>query len=59
MNILKNDKKVCDVDLAWMNGYNAAITGVNEESNPYHHHSENHSLWNEGWWVGLYDTNKS
>ncbi len=43
------------LDRAWFYGYKAAQGGLLEESNPFHHHSENYFLWVEGWWVGFYE----
>ena len=44
-----------DLDRAWIYGYRSAQQGLMEETNPFHRHSENFILWNEGWWVGFYE----
>lgn len=38
----------------WQEGFDAAMTELPEEHNPYHRNTRAHQNWSDGWWAGFY-----
>lgn len=55
---LKLSLELPDLEETWLDGYESAIHGGLEESNPYSLASAEYEHWNEGWWAGYFDEEK-
>lgn len=51
---LQLNTKCPKLEDCWMDGYEAAQAGVEEDDNPFESDSNEHEHWCQGWWAGFY-----